>query len=363
MRIQIGNGSFILDLPGYPAPNYVQPALPAEPAVWSQSISGVCIDAANVNISTFTATPSGGTYSGTGIVGTSFSPSTAGAGTHTLTYTAPDGSTATNTITVNPLPTVTLVIDATTISSPPWSPILNGVFYWAPPFNISSIASPTGGTFSGSGVSGTTFAPLTAGAGTHGITYSFSDVNTCTTTIAQSITVFGFQSPIPPGPFPVTPTPPTAPGPQNVNIPDLSVHYIELADDASNYTYVAAVYAEGGGGGGAPVDPVEEDPFGEDPLAGGDPPGGDPLDPGLPGGPGPAPPAPPEIITPAFWYARGQTSDIFNYVAKDSTATDPMEFWICDATGGADAAIYSQNESSRLARYQYDAGAGVWVLI
>ena len=360
MRIQIGNGSFILDLPGYSAPAYVQPALPSEPAAWSQSISDVCIDAANINVSTFTATPSGGTYSGTGIVGTSFSPTTAGAGTHTITYTAPDGSTATNTITVNPLPTVTIVIDATTLSSPPWSPIVNGVFFWAPPFDITNIADPIGGTFSGSGVSGTTFTARIAGIGTHGITYSFSDANTCTTTIAQSIQVFGFQSPIPPGPFPLEPTPPMLPGPQNHEIPDLALHYFESRDDPGFYTYVPAVYDFGGGGEEEPIGGGEEEP-GEifDPIGGGA------LEPEIPGGIGGGGFELPEseltLVSPAIWYATGRDTTMFNYVAIDSTATEPMEFWFCDSSG--DPSTYESALASRVARYQFDEGAGEWVLL
>ena len=353
MRIQIGDGYFILDLPGYSAPAYVQPALPADPAAWSQSISDVCIDAANISVSTFTATPSGGTYSGTGIVGTSFSPTTAGAGTHTITYTAPDGSTATNTITVNPLPTVSLVIDGTTIGEPPWSPLVNGVFYWSPAFSILNIAIPPGGTFSGTGVAGTNFDPGVARTGTHGITYSFSDANTCTTTIAQSIQVFGFQTPIPPGPFPLVPDPPHSPGVQNVEIPDLSLHYIESRDDPGNYTYVEAVFLPGEDPSG-PSDPG--DPGGEgiaDPF--------DPEDPTPPGGGGGGGGGGGTMVYPAIWYATGNDTPMFNYCAVDSTDTEPMEFWICDGAG--DPSTYSGALASRLARYQYDAGAAEWVLL
>ena len=49
--------------------------------------------------------------------------------------------------------------------------------------NSSSLlltASPSGGTFSGSGMSGSTFNPLTAGVGTHIVTYSLTDGNGCT---------------------------------------------------------------------------------------------------------------------------------------------------------------------------------------
>jgi Ig-like domain CHU_C associated/Secretion system C-terminal sorting domain len=61
-------------------------------------------------------------------------------------------------------------------------------------FNAAPIAlsggSPTGGSFSGTGVSGSTFTPSTAGAGTHIITYTYNNnVDICNATATQSITV------------------------------------------------------------------------------------------------------------------------------------------------------------------------------
>jgi glucose/arabinose dehydrogenase len=49
--------------------------------------------------------------------------------------------------------------------------------------------SPAGGTFSGPGVSGNTFNPLTAGEGTHDIVYSYTDNNGCTDTETLTTTV------------------------------------------------------------------------------------------------------------------------------------------------------------------------------
>jgi hypothetical protein len=40
-------------------------------------------------------------------------------------------------------------------------------------------ATPSGGTFSGPGVTGNTFSPSVAGNGTHQIVYSFTDANGC----------------------------------------------------------------------------------------------------------------------------------------------------------------------------------------
>jgi len=56
-----------------------------------------------------TATPAGGVLTGTGVVGNTFCPQTAGPGTFTLTYTFTQGGctfTTTTTVTVNPTPTL-----------------------------------------------------------------------------------------------------------------------------------------------------------------------------------------------------------------------------------------------------------------
>ena len=140
-----------------------------------------CINAAAV---TLAGTPTGGTFSGTGVSGTSFTPSTAGAGTHTITYTYTDANGCTNTATtnivVNPLPTP---------NAGTYGP------YCIDAAAITLAGTPTGGTFSGAGVSGTTFTPSTAGAGTHTITYSYTDANGCTNTATTNIVVNPLPTP------------------------------------------------------------------------------------------------------------------------------------------------------------------------
>jgi hypothetical protein len=52
------------------------------------------------------------------------------------------------------------------------------------------VGTPAGGTFSGPGVTGSTFSPSAAGLGTHTITYSFTDGSTgCSSTSTQTVTV------------------------------------------------------------------------------------------------------------------------------------------------------------------------------
>ena len=107
-------------------------------------------------------TPAGGTFSGTGIVGNTFNPATAGAGTHTITYTGPP-STCFATTTDN------IVVTASTAVA----------FNMAPPNLCSNSGpvpltggSPAGGTYSGTGVTNGSFDPTVAGAGTHTINYA-----------------------------------------------------------------------------------------------------------------------------------------------------------------------------------------------
>jgi gliding motility-associated-like protein len=147
------------------------------PTVTLQSFNPVCVNAASFALSG--GSPAGGTYSGTGVSGGNFNPATAGVGTHTITYSYTNGNncsgSAQQTITVNALPTVTLQ---------PFAAVCSDL----PAFALSG-GSPAGGTYSGTGVSGGNFDPSTAGAGSHTITYTYTDGNSCTNSASQNITV------------------------------------------------------------------------------------------------------------------------------------------------------------------------------
>ncbi|MEO8770888.1 MAG: GEVED domain-containing protein [Ferruginibacter sp.] len=84
-------------------------------------------------------------------------------------------------VTVNPLPTVTLS-QFTEVCSTDATFALSG-------------GSPAGGTYSGTGVSGGQFNPVTAGVGSFPITYSYTNANGCTATATQSITVNNCTAP------------------------------------------------------------------------------------------------------------------------------------------------------------------------
>ena len=145
------------------------------PVVTLGSFPDVCVSAATFALSG--GLPTGGTYTGPGVSGGTFSPATAGVGTNTITYTTGAGCTnsATSTITVRTLPTVTLAPFGPACADGGSRALTGGL--------------PTGGAYSGPGVSGGSFAPATAGVGTHVITYTFTDGNGCASSAQQALTV------------------------------------------------------------------------------------------------------------------------------------------------------------------------------
>lgn len=135
--------------------------------------AGYCIDAAAV---TLAATPAGGTFSGNGVSGNTFVPYYAGVGTHDIYYSVSLGGScyANDTFTVE-------VFAAPTVSMDPIAPS-----YCVNAGAITLVGSPAGGTFSGPGVSGTTFDPAAAGVGgPYIIFYTYSDGNGCSNTAVQ----------------------------------------------------------------------------------------------------------------------------------------------------------------------------------
>lgn len=137
----------------------------------------VCINQGNVALN---GLPAGGIYSGPGVTGSVFDPQVSGAGTFPVEYVFTDTTGCTDTASVNvtvlPTPVMNLSLpgnDTACITSSP--------------FSISG--SPSGGIFSGPGMSGSTFDPSTAGAGSHVVSYSFANPFGCADTVSQVITV------------------------------------------------------------------------------------------------------------------------------------------------------------------------------
>ncbi|MFN8393393.1 MAG: T9SS type A sorting domain-containing protein [Bacteroidia bacterium] len=149
-----------------------------QPVATQQPFGGLCLDASPLTLSG--GSPSGGTYSGPGVSNGVFDPQVAGVGTHTISYLAIDGngcSALVNTpITVYGLPTVSL------------GPV--GPYCENDPVVTLSSGSPSGGSYSGTGVIGnSSFDPGTAGAGTHALSYSFTDSVGCISGDSGSVTV------------------------------------------------------------------------------------------------------------------------------------------------------------------------------
>jgi PKD repeat protein len=122
----------------------------------------VCL---NDPVFTINATPAGGTWSGTNVSTTGdYNPITAG--TFTLTYTLGTGtcaSSGTMDVTVNALPVVNAGTDIN-VCVDAGIQALNG--------------TPAGGTWTGTGVTGTNFNPSVAGSGSFALTYEYTDIAT-----------------------------------------------------------------------------------------------------------------------------------------------------------------------------------------
>ncbi len=144
----------------------------ALPTVDAGDYGPVCINAPDVTLS---GTPFGGTWSGTGVTGDEFNPS---ASTQTLTYSYTDmnGCTGTDmtTIVVNPLPVIT--------GCPPFGVVEVCLNFG--PYNLLGLGiMPTGGIFSGTGVTGNSFDPTVGGPGNVPVSYTYNDPETgCSST-------------------------------------------------------------------------------------------------------------------------------------------------------------------------------------
>ncbi|MEZ4992557.1 MAG: T9SS type A sorting domain-containing protein, partial [Saprospiraceae bacterium] len=125
------------------------------------------------------ATPSGGIFEGTGVDGNQFDPTGLDAGDYEITYTYTDANdcTATGSLTISVLtiPEIEFSIDADFC-------LEDGA--------TQLVATPAGGTFSGPGVSPSgLFLPAQAGAGTHDITYAFTNAGNCSASLTVSVVV------------------------------------------------------------------------------------------------------------------------------------------------------------------------------
>lgn len=157
--------------------SYTVTVIPPPAITFTSVPSKLCLNAGGVPL---TATPLGGAYVGAGVSFGSFFTNLAGAGTHTISYSYTDsnGCSATNIVTTTVSSPTTVIAFTVTPSS---------ICVNSP--SIALNATPAGGTFTGTGVSGSAFTPSVAGIGTKTITYSYTDANNCTASQKSVISV------------------------------------------------------------------------------------------------------------------------------------------------------------------------------
>ncbi|MGB3143015.1 MAG: HYR domain-containing protein [Maribacter sp.] len=148
-------------------------------ANFNASLTGIVNPSVCSGVGSATAVPSGGASPFTYQWDNGETTATANnlsVGPHSVVVRDANGCSKTLTLNLTgpPLPTVTLA---------PFASVLNT----APAFALTG-GSPLGGTYSGPGVTGSTFNPA-IGVGTYVITYSYTDINGCSNLTTRSITV------------------------------------------------------------------------------------------------------------------------------------------------------------------------------
>ncbi|NOR87406.1 MAG: PKD domain-containing protein, partial [Bacteroidales bacterium] len=127
-----------------------------------------CIDDAIFPLSG--GNPTGGNYSGNGVVGGNFNPATAGIGNHSISYHYTNAKGCSNSeskdVIVNDSPIVSYTPPDQDFCIDEGLITLTG-------------GNPTGGSYSGTGVSAGVFDPAIAGLGTHSINYHYTNSDGC----------------------------------------------------------------------------------------------------------------------------------------------------------------------------------------
>lgn len=147
------------------------------PIVVLSPLTDECLATTSVTLSG--GSPLGGVYSGTAVVNGIFDPSIAGAGTHWVYYNYTDlttGCSGVDSTTINVVNSIQLQLNDTTLCENGSAFMLTG-------------GMPSGGTYSGFGVSGSNmFDPAAARVGIHAITYA-DTTNACATPAVANYTV------------------------------------------------------------------------------------------------------------------------------------------------------------------------------
>ena len=133
-------------------------SVPGATATWTDP-SPLCDTDPPINLDALVTGTPGGVWSGTGVTGNTFDP---GAGSQNVTYTVNPGTCD------EVFMTISVVVNVCVTCDPGWTPPT--ACSTDPPINLDAlITGDTGGTWSGTGVTGNTFDPS---AGTQTITYT-----------------------------------------------------------------------------------------------------------------------------------------------------------------------------------------------
>jgi hypothetical protein len=157
--------------------SYQVPVYPL-PVVSTGSYGPYCAGGAAVTLG---GSPVGGSWSGDGVSGGVFTPSAAGVYSVTYSYTDANGCSA--------AASTSIVVKN--------KPVVNAGCYGPVCLNSSPVflsGTPTGGTWSGPGVSGRSFDPMEAGPGTHVLTYTYQVPGGCAITTTATIEVLSLPA-------------------------------------------------------------------------------------------------------------------------------------------------------------------------
>ena len=150
----------------------------ALPVVSTGSYGPYCAGTASVTLG---GSPAGGSWSGDGVSGGVFTPSAAGVYSVTYSYTDVNGCSA--------VASTSIVVKN--------KPVVNAGCYGPVCLNSSPVflsGTPTGGSWSGPGVTGRSFDPMEAGPGTHVLTYTYQVPGGCAITTTATIEVLSLPA-------------------------------------------------------------------------------------------------------------------------------------------------------------------------
>jgi hypothetical protein len=148
----------------------------AIPDVFVQQAEGVYCASTDTIPLTY-GSPEGGSWSGPGVSGDVLLPAVAGAGTHLYTYTVSEPGGCSNSASLE-----IALADAAVVSHSGGSPLL----FCANEGPVQLEANPGGGEWGGAVDPGGLFDPGTAGPGSHGFSYLYTDPNGCVLSPATS---------------------------------------------------------------------------------------------------------------------------------------------------------------------------------